>query len=408
MAPGGRLRRAPHSAPSPHHTSLPLAANTLKRYNDPTNPTSNHIANSYNRLYRMHPERCYEVVRMPNVPDGAEVFVGTDGNTEEDTFTFPKLRRLPVCRADYEIETEAYSRRADIKRVSKRTDEEIPAYLSKAFYRPIHGSSPTIFTIASRRAERLCEHQYPHAHRDVIKVCEEAEWAFRRWWEHLEDDELVEVDEKLAKEVYIKEFLNAYRAQLTQLDDAHPEHKERYCNYRDRHAEYERTNDYPAADGVCYPYIEYYWVSPRWKQLIAADGRKGGQQAAEDDREVGVGFQDGADLEKLARERFEKVWNGITLQAEFYDTYMFDFLGLRNIYMQNFMRIYLGRANSSEESLQAEQTGARLVTTKLDRAVRVYVVEITDPEHLSAPIQVEVAVKNEDDIEIREAIDDAG
>jgi hypothetical protein len=143
---------------------------------------------------------------MPDLPDGAVVLSSMDGNPETDTICFSKSRRLPVCRADYEIETEVFSQLGDIMRVSKRTNEEIPEYLSKAFYNPTGGFSGPLSSVAMRRAEQLCEHQYPHAHRDLIKVFREAEWAFKLWWDHLEDDTFVEVDDNAAKEIYTKEF----------------------------------------------------------------------------------------------------------------------------------------------------------------------------------------------------------
>ena len=345
---------------------------------------------------------------MPDLPDGAVVLSSMDGNPETDTICFSKSRRLPVCRADYEIETEVFSQLGDIMRVSKRTNEEIPEYLSKAFYNPTGGFSGPLSSVAMRRAEQLCEHQYPHAHRDLIKVFREAEWAFKLWWDHLEDDTFVEVDDNAAKEIYTKEFADGYRSQLYRLDDAHSENQERYCNYKDRNAEYERTHGYPATGGVHYPHIEYYLVSPKWKQLIAADGRKGGLEAADEDRKVGVGFRDGAELEKLARERFETVWKGITLEVHFRDTYMFDFLGLRSIYVQNFMRTYTEQTASGQGPVPSQETGARIVTSHLDGDARVYVIEINDPQHWAAPVRVEVAVRAEDDVQMRGETNNAG
>jgi hypothetical protein len=64
--------------------------------------------------------------------------------------------------------------------------------------------------------------------------------------------------------------------------------------------------------------------------------------------------------------------------------------------------------DDQQESSQEKHSGARIVTTRLEQDVPVYMIEIMDHEHLSAPIQVEIAVNNEDDIGIQEVRDDDG
>jgi hypothetical protein len=331
---------------------------------------------------------------------------------EENLFISPSgdRDRMPVSKEHFEIENELFLEIGDSEVISKRTGKTIPQYLTRQYYALKNKFSPYIDMVANQKGDRVCRRQYPrNVHRNMGDLHTEAEGFFRIWWVHLDDEEdAPKVDEEAVKQAYVKAFTEVYIARLYNLDREHPENLEEHHRLVDNHAAYVRQSGRGRTPATQYNKSDYYRTSQQWKQNIARDGRQGGQNAAGEDHDIGVGFREGKDLEDLAQKRFLTVWKDLTLGVYFDDQTMFDFLGLRNIYVQNFIRVYLERANSSEGPPQAGQTGTRIVTTKLDRDVRVYVIEITDPEHLSAPIQVEVAVSNEDDIEIREATDDAG
>jgi hypothetical protein len=316
---------------------------------------------------------------------------------------------LRVRREDYEIENELFSSRGH-DAILAETGITVPAYLTKSYYNPKYSMGRhNIEYVAKEKATRLCKRNYPRrTARDMKDLYDEARHTFNLWWIYLEDaKDASEADEEAAGEIYIKHFMETYYGEVYRSDYEHPENREAYRERVDQHVTY--VEKYQKARVRSYDdYSNYYLTSTRWKQNIAADGRKGGSEAAGEDADIGIGYRGSSDLEKLADERFGALWSDLSLQVYFNDQLLFDFLGLRHIYVQNFMRVYSERARGGEASPQAGQAGARIVTTKLDRDVRVYVVEITDPEHLSTPIQVEVAVSNEDDIELREVTGDAG
>jgi hypothetical protein len=315
---------------------------------------------------------------------------------------------LRVLREDYEIENELFSSRGH-EAILAETGETVPRYLTKSYYNPKHSmGSLNIEYMAKEKATRVCKRNYPqYTARDMKDLYDKARNTFNLWWIYLEDaKDASEADEEAAGEIYIKHFMETYYGEVYRSDYEHPENREAYRERVDRHIAY--VKGYEKARVRSYEdYSSYYLVKPRWKQNIAADGRKGGSDAAAEDAEIGIGYRESSELEKLAGERFGALWNELSLQVYFDDQDMFDFLGLRHIYVQNFMRIYSEKARG-EESPQTGQSGARILTTRLDQDIPVYVIEITDPVRLTAPITVEVAVNNEDDIQLREVTDDAG
>ena len=328
----------------------------------------------------------------------------------DDFVIDPSGDRLPVLKEDYDIETELFSEGIGLG-ISKRTDKEVPEYLLKSYYDTRDRLGNTrVFYLAQCKAERFCKRQFPRdIIRDMGRLYIEAEGAFRIWWAHLEDSKFVEVADEPAKRVYIEQFFHIYHYYLELLDNEHPEHLKAYREEWASEVEYVQTHGRGTAAPARYEPKDYLCTSPRWKQNIAADGRNGGARAIEEDFEIGVGFPAGLQLEELAQERFRELWKELTLGIPFDRQYpLLKYPSLRTIYVHNFMRTYTEQAAGGQGPAQPQGTGARIVISHLDQDTRVYLIEINDPQHLAAPVQVEIAVRTEDDVQLRSETDNAG
>jgi hypothetical protein len=318
-------------------------------------------------------------------------------------------KRLPVLQEDYEIENEVFRNRAHITTVSKRTNEEIVEYLTKAFYDPEHAGGFSIPFVAHKKAERVYDRDYPQdVARDMAQLYIKAKGAFTIWWEHLEDDaDRNEVDEDTVKLEYIREFMEKYVGQLWKLDRDHSGNGEVYERHMGQNKVIRKYVD--ASGGEIHrKQTDYERYKPRWKQYIAADGRADAVEAASEDAEIGMGFRSDQTLEKLAVEWFGKCWKQISDGMYIGDQLAFDYTSLRMIYTHNFMTTYAARAAGGQASSGEGEASARIVTSHLDQDTRVYLIEINDPQHLTAPVRAEVAVTTEDDVQMRGETDDAG
>ena len=310
--------------------------------------------------------------------------------------------RLPVTKEDYDIDRELFPVPYEI--IAERTGEPVPDYLMKTYYDPEDGVH--LKSVASAKVTRVCKRYYPERIiRDMKNLYDCAEQYFVDWWSHLEDDQSAEVNEKAAKLVYIKWFMEGYWLKVHELDEEHPENLEAYHRLMEEFIVSARKR---AAKGRP-RYDDWdYGGNPRWKQNVAATGRNEGGEAVDEDLEIGMGFQGGKRLEELALDRFTKFWNALVRTFYFEEQIGFDYVTLRTIYTHNFIKTYAEKSGNEKVSPDVQQTTARVVTTKLAEDARVYLLEINDPQHLAEPVQVEIAVKNENDVEMRRETNDAG
>jgi len=243
--------------------------------------------------------------------------------------------------------------------------------------------------------------------RTTDRVYKNAESAFETWWDHLADDKEVEdVDKKSTKQAYVEEFVKAFRECLKSLDEEHPENLEEHHRYVDRHSELLERIDDPAYRDIRSNNQEYFSTGPRWRQNIAADGRREGLQAAEADAEVDMGFRESAELEKLAWERFSKVWENLAWDIYFETQVVFDYPALREIYVHNFTKSYTQNTGGRQDTPAGEEISTRVITTKRLEDALVYVIEINDPQNLDEPARVVVTVDDEGNTEAQEVDDD--
>jgi hypothetical protein len=340
-------------------------------------------------------------------------------DTQTETCNPKELITVPdsdiqIPREDYGILSELFSFQPDA--IIARTGETVPRYFTRSGYNPKYPPGRiSLEGVAEKKATLVCRRDYPqYTARDMNNLYNKAKAIFGYFWVCLEDEKnAAEVDEQAASQIYIKEFMEAYIIEVHQLDREHPKNLQAHHEDIDRYVafiqEYQKepVRNYEGRPRPFQDYSDYHSVSPRWKQIIAADGRNGGREAAQEDAEIGMGFREGSELEKLAGERFTKQWKDLTSQMYFEMQRSFDHLGLRSIYGHNFIRTYTEEAESGQDSVQLQETGARIVTSHLDQDTRVYLIEINDPQHLTAPVRVEVAVKSEGDVQIRGETDDA-
>ena len=328
-------------------------------------------------------------------------------DTETEAYNPDELITLPdsdiqILREDYDILRELLSFQPDA--IIARTGEIVPRYLTRSGYNPKYPPGRfSLERVAEKKATLVCRRHYPqYTARDMTDLYNEAKAIFGYFWVCLEDEkDAAEVDKEAASQIYIKEFMEAYFREVHRLDREHPENLESHHEDIDRHVAFiqqykkERVPSFEI-------YSRYDSVSPRWKQNIAADGRNGGRETAQEDAEIGMGFREGSELEKLAGERFTKLWEDLSSEIYFERQRGFDYLGLRSIYVHNFIRTYTEEASGGQDSVHPQDTGARIVTSRLDQDARVYLVEINDPDYPGGPVRFEVELGDDSQAELRE------
>ena len=300
--------------------------------------------------------------------------------------------RLPVDEEDDEIDEEVFGKRS-YDTLSKRTGEILPAHLTKANYDP-NGMTGELYLdlVVGRKVDRVVARMYPkYIFRDTERLYRKAKGDFEVWWGHLEDA-YVAVDEEAVRQAYIAKYMDYYYGQVSLHDNKYPENLESHHRTVDRHIEAVlKTGSAPP-----YDWNNYTTLNERWRQNIAVDGRAGGAETVDEDTEIGMGFRDGAALKEIAKHRFSKWWQAITWSTYFEDQDRFDYPGLWTIYLHNFVQGYRERTDSERGSLQPPGPSARVISATPDRDSRIYLVEVSDPQNLTEPVQIEVAVKNED------------
>src|SRR5687768_9717979 len=126
---------------------------------------------------------------------------------DPDELIDPTYGILRVTREDYDIENQLFSKHV-LHTTCKRTDKDIPRYLTKADYDPKRGTAVNLSLLAGSKAERVCKRHYPEAAiRNMNRLYGQARRAFTLWWSHLEDDKFRDVDEEAVKRAYIAEFI---------------------------------------------------------------------------------------------------------------------------------------------------------------------------------------------------------